>query len=82
MKGALIPCGEAGDQRRSRFKLAGKSPEALWSGGGGLTFGEPGGQGETPHMAFGEWICIQRTMSAPQRALVTANRADLEMMWR
>lgn len=39
MKGALIPCGEAGDQRRSRFKLAGKSPEALWSGKGGAEGG-------------------------------------------
>lgn len=63
----------------------GKNPEALWEWGEeeeGLTFGEPGGHGETPHMSSGGLVYIQRTMSAPQQALVTANGADLGMMWR
>lgn len=81
-----VSAGRCSDQRRSRFKLARKKPRGTLGvgggGGGGLTFGEPGGHGETPHMSSGGLVYIQRTMSAPQQALVTANRADLGMMWR
>lgn len=69
----------------------GKSPEAPWERRGAqgvrgaegrrLTFGESGGgHGETPHISSAGLVYIQRTMSAPQQALVAANMADLEMI--